>query len=87
MFVVVPKTGFYCVKGRTLQQTCLVFVYSDSEVASPSLWCASTVPQVTGQRFVNSTIQKGKWDGMCYSYTLSVTKYSTSGFFLLVFTA
>lgn len=32
------------------------------------------------QRSVNSIIHKGKWDGMCYSYTLSITKYSTTVF-------
>lgn len=86
MFVVIPRQNWVLsCEGQNKKQTCLGFGYSDSKVATPSLWCVSNVPQDIGQRSVNSTIQKGKWDGMCYSYTLSVTKYSTTLFpYLLV---
>lgn len=57
-------------------------LYLDIQTAKlqPHLAGVSVVPQDTGQRSVNSTIQKGKWDGMCYSYALSVTKHSTTIF-------
>lgn len=74
MLVLVP--GHKC--EEQISQTYALYLGNQTSWTTvPSLSCLPLFLQ-THDRTLNGSMQKGNRDGMCYSYALNITKYSTT---------